>query len=124
MKKLLFLILVLIGSQAYSQELSLENPILKQGCATYELVEIDDWGNVIIEYTRCKDNIVLEKGKFLNGKRTGVWISYAEDGSISSMVKFSYGERIWYKNYTVENPVVITYDEGKAVRVTYELASN
>ena len=124
MKKLFTLALVSLGFLVHAQELSLENPVLKSGEVTYTLTDVDDWGNSTILYERCEGDLVLETGEFLNKKRSGTWRQFSKEGALLTEIKFSNGEKVWQKHYNTGNPIEVVYEEGKAVRVTYELASN
>lgn len=124
MKKVLLFALVLAGFFSHGQELSFENPILKKGCAMYELVSVDDWGVSTVDYTLYDGDLVLETGRFVDMKRSGLWKSYDKDGKVLIEVMYAAGKKKWLKDYRHNRPIHIVYEEGKPVKVTYYLASN
>lgn len=125
MKRIILTVAILLtGTLSYAQELSFENPVIKKGCATYELVSIDEWGTSTIEYTLYDGEKVSESGKFVDRKRSGLWRSYDEKGNVSVEILYFYGRKVWLKDYRGDKPLHIVYENGKPLTVTYHLASN
>lgn len=68
-----------------------------------------------------KENKVIQKGRYLNNKKTGVWLGYADDGKMndSAFYKdgFIYGLSLtWHSNGTVHDSLVFGENGNGACR--------
>lgn len=80
MRKFIWIILCLMSTTLYSQEV-----------ARYESQKDDSY----IYYTLVDTttNIVLEQGQYLNNERHGTWVRRWPDGDIQAIIKFTEGRR-------------------------------
>lgn len=124
MKKLLVILSLALSSMAYSQELSFENPIIETENGRFELVSADDWGNHVIRYEKYSNGLIIESGRFVNGKKDGTWHQYDRNGNVVSSMEFENDTRVRMVTMSGGREVTVIYRNGKAIEVTYYLASN
>ncbi len=124
-----------------------DKPVPEQMASKYaiQIKENDHWKKVVFDYAdekpiygayysdaACtqfdgpfsafnKENKVREKGRYLNNKKTGVWLRYADDGKVtdSAFYKngFIYGLALtWHPNGTVHDSLVFEDNGNGACR--------
>lgn len=100
MKNFMLTLLMLVGMTTFGQEsepkvLDWETPMVKVDNTTYELVNVDDWGNTEIKFTRFNSNEeVVERGRLLNNEPHGKWKSYdPQTGDVLATATYHRGER-------------------------------
>jgi hypothetical protein len=126
-----------------------DKPAPEQMASKYaiQIKENDRWKKVVFDYTddkpiygayysdaACtqfdgpysafnKENKVTEKGRYLNNKKTGVWLGYSDDGKVvdSAFYKngFIYGLALtWHTNGTVQDSLLFE-DNGNGTCRSY-----
>ena len=114
MRNFMLTLLMLVGMTTFAQEtepkvLDWDTPTVTVDNTTYTLVNVDDWGNAEIKFTRFNDNDqVVERGRLLNNQPHGKWKSYdPNNGEVMATAYYHRGERqkleAWSdgKKYTV-----------------------
>ena len=122
----LFLFLGFSASAQERLELSYDNPTQIIGNKQYKLIEVDNWGDVKIEYIELdQEGRVYQKGIYVNGKHHGVWTMY-RNGEISGQMKFSNGQKVWCKVYNEEGYTLVYYQDNRphVIQTEQRLASN
>ena len=117
MRNFMLTLLMLVGMTTFAQEtepkvLDWNTPKATVNNTTYELVDVDEWGNAEIKFTRFNDdNIVVESGRLLNNKPHGKWRSYdPSNGNVMATAYYQKGER----------QKLEAWSEGKMYTVVYK----
>jgi antitoxin component YwqK of YwqJK toxin-antitoxin module len=96
------------------------SPIIKQNNDAYEFIKIDEFGHVLIRYSKYDESgALIQEGYYSNGKPVGTWNMYDLNGKIISTMKYdAQGRRAQLSTENDDREMIVWYDENRPVKVT------